>query len=67
MDLSELMSSYKISPDAEERFSRSILEHIRGSVRINPGAYVMPGILLMILLLLAMEYTAVYAVSRHRY
>ena len=61
MDLSELMSSYKISPEAEERFSRSILEHIRGSVRINPGAYVMPGILLMILGGIIMSYCTVHS------
>lgn len=61
MELGSLLSSYKISPDAEERFSRSIIENIRGTVRVNFGAVVPPVFLLTILGVIIMGYCTVHS------
>ncbi len=61
MELGSLLSSYKISPDAEARFSKSIIENIKGTVRVNFGSVVPPAFLLMILGFIIMGYCTVHS------
>lgn len=49
MPINDILTSYQMSPEAEARFSKSVIRNLKGTVRINYGSYVMPIFLLFIL------------------
>lgn len=49
MALSDILTSYQLSPEAEARFSKSVIQNIHGSVRTNLGSLLMPAVLFAIL------------------
>ena len=49
MDLQDILSSYQLSPEAEERFSKEVIENLKGSVRIDFGEFVLSLIVVTIL------------------
>lgn len=49
MPLNDILSACQLSPDAEERFSKSMLKNLKGCVRINLGSMIAPLLLTGIL------------------